>query len=561
MVLPVTQGPDPVLYTLSLAGICIAFMKLGMNDWTMPTPIPDATSKKFYAPLQFTAFWAMQFFSLLLHGAILAGLIVMYQGTLRNFKDNVILVLQSIALGLNLCDYFFKSYFGMYALNEGSIKDGLFLFNNKKFEAAWLGRNFKWAMFFIQIFGLAAFFTTSFAYMWIGEMTDMSSNSRSMLTASGLCLILLFGFGLATFYQQRGVFLSTAGALLKVSGVKLNITPIPNTTGKPLHGDIHVSGIAEALQHDNPDTPLFMAAAAKAAQGVKPGITAENWMVIKSEEGPYLVSPQVFDAHQDLMLAAHGRLLDASAEHSGQSGSLRKLEYVSKALHSGMRTVQWHKIGYHTETLDAYTLFVDNVAGFGKGLGIYFNSHPWLPLVSTFYMFAFYLIALQNTESALSAVTIAHVPGLIMCFFGMSQQWWEVFRWNFLIAWSLINVEVYPIVMESSRYIRDPDSWNITNLPVQSQPSYTTVDNSTTVLGYNAFSVTLTGTVLFGIIVIFFVQLVQNGCKCKRSAVPTDKTKVNPADASAMLDKGRSEMRQTSSTLTSVSKRSIKYLT
>jgi hypothetical protein len=535
-------------------------MKLGMNDWTMPTPIPEVATKKFYAPLQFTSFWAMQFFSLLLHGSILAGLIVMYQGTLRNFKDNVILVLQSIALGLNLCDYFFKSYFGMYALDPKSVKDGLFVYKRKDgLEAAWLGKNFKWAMFFIQILGLAAFFTTSFAYMWIGEMADMSSNSRSMLTASGLCLILLFGFGLATLYQQRDVFTRTAGALLKVSGVKLNIAPIPNTTGKPLHGDIHVSGIAEALQHDNPDTPLLMAAASKAAQGVKPGITAENWMVIKSEEGPYLVSPQVFDAHQDLMLAAHGRLFDAGAEHSGQGQMLSKLEYASKALHSGLRIFQWHKIGYHTESLDAYTLFVDNVAGFGKGLGVYFNTHPWLPLVSTFYMFAFYLIALQNTELALSAVTIAHVPGLIMCFFGMSQQWWEIFRWNFLIAWSLINVEVYPIVMESSRYIRDPDSWNITNLPVQSQPSYTTVDNSTTVLGYNAFSVTLTGTVLFGIIVIFFVQLAQNGCKCKKSVIDGQ---LKPEEAQAFIKPStESQMRPTSSTLTSVSKRSIKYLT
>jgi hypothetical protein len=580
MVLPIELGPDPVVYGLSLAAITIFFMKLGLNDWQWPSFIPDEAEDpakvSFYRPIKYTAFWAMQLFTFLLHGAILAGLIYMYSETLRNSKDNVILVLSAIALGLNLSDFFFKSYFGMYFTESDILRQSVYnnvikgnVYNidkkveNQEISLYW----FKWGMFIVQTLGFVAFFTTSFAYAWVGDMADMSSNSRSLLTTSGIVIILIFGFAMAALYRRHSLTAKTTERLLMTAGIKLTLSPL-KVDSKVYHVPVQVPGIAEPLQHSDPDTPLLLAAAAKAGQNLKQGITATNWKVVKHGQDNYLVSPQVFDAHQELMKTTCGNLsLNNTSHTGGHANFVESLHQMSHGLHSGLsgrqimdgfkNSLKGHKIGFSAADYPAYSLIFRHVAGFGKGMGVFFNTHPWMPIVSVLYMFGFYLIMLQNAMSALLAVSICHIPALVMCFFGIVQQWWELFRWNFLVGWSLINLVVYVIPVQTARYIRDEASWNITNFPVQEFVYYTTADNSTTVLGYNGFATTMSLAVFVGVFSIFLANMTSvNG-----GALKDDKPPATIVEGTVMQGE---QMRLLSGNgddnTRGLSKRSVRYL-
>jgi hypothetical protein len=587
MVLPIELGPDPVVYGLSLAAITIAFMKLGLNDWKFPSITPDeaedAESYSYYRPIKYTAFWAMQLFTLLLHGAILAGLIVMYSGTLRNSKDNVILVLSAIALGLNLLDFLFKSYMGMFYVTSDVISEGVQKTERANFfydaiynmDSEPVGKprislyTFKWTMFFFQVFGLCAFFITSFAYAWVGDMASFESNSRSMLTVSGLGLVCIFGIAMGLLYKRSGLVADTTDKLMAAAGLKFTVTPT-SVDAKVYHAPVQVAGIAEPLKHSDPHTAMLMAASAKAGQGLKPGITASSWNVVRHGKDNYLVSPEVFKVHQDLMRTVWGGLAENNTTHTGgHQEFVETLNHVSNSIHSGSgfkerisniilgvkRTgkaaVLGHKVGFGTSDYPAYTLIIKHVAGFGRGMGVFFNTHPWMPIVSLFYMFGFYLVMLQNTESALLAVSICHIPAVVMCFFGIVQQWWELFRWNFLVGWSLINLVPYVIPTETSRYVRDAASWNITNFPVQAFPTYTNYDNSTTVLGYNAFSTTTTLAVLVGVIIALATSA---SGKASATVVNAKSEDTEPLVA------GSSSMALSTNGLSNRKERSVRYL-
>jgi len=194
------------------------------------------------------------------------------------------------------------------------------------------------------------------------------------------------------------------------------------------------------------------------------------------------------------------------------------------------------------------------VAGLGNGLGIFFNTHTWMPLLTTLYMFAFYLIMLQHAVAALLALVITVVPSLIMCFFGQAGQWWELFRWNFLIGWSLINLVANIIPTKRSQYIRDENSWNVTNLPVQEQPHYISADNSTTVLGYSALSTTLSCAATLALLFITILEFSHRRISSEKPPSKLPVQKDNMDESTSLLSSANS-----STSSSSMKQRSVKY--
>jgi hypothetical protein len=555
MVLPIELGPDPVVYGLSLAAITILFMKLGLNDWQLPeiNPSYEVQEAKKVNKIPYRAFTAMMGFTFLLHGWILGGLIWMYQGTERNSKDNTILVLSCIGLGLNLIDWFFKAYIGMAYVDNNTIADEV-IYGSDKIDLD----GFKTAMAVIQSVGLVGFFTVSFAYLWVGDVaTVAASNSRSLLTVSGSCLIVLFGLAMLVMNRRKIQRAEVTRNLLTAAGLKFEFTPT-DVKSRVYHEPIRVAGLSTPLTYDNPNTPMLLAASKKASLCLKPDINAENWRVVKFGSDHYLTSPKVFDVHRQLMSSVWGDLAEKGTQHSGYD--VREAAYkvgagIMKTFGKGSV-----EIGFFTMNFPGYTIFDTNVAGLGVGLGVFFNTHNWMPLLSTLYMFGFYLLLLQHAVSALLALTITVLPSLIMCFFGKAQQWWELFRWNFIIGWNLINVCVYIITFgnPTSLYIRDPVSWNITNFPVQEFVYYTNADNSTTVLGYNAASTTFILAGLVGVGIIFAMEY----CSYQRGEKPAVKYTSNDMSVGSTATEESTSLLndKTGNRSSSITKRSVRYI-
>lgn len=464
MVLPVTLGADTFTYAFALLGINIAFNLFGTVDiFHNLTKQLNSDVTKLESP---KGIYLAQSFSLLLHGGILGLLIWNYMDSWKNAKDNALLVLMTIVLGLNLADFFFKTY--KYWNQKNLDKDAPTVMNS------------------IHIVGFVSFVTVAISYPWVGSFADQTSTSRIVVLTTGILVILVFGIGMLTIYRYNKTASVTLEKLVKSAGVKLNVQPKSGVKTTVYHEPTSIRGLEHPLTDDNPDTPLLLHAADKARFNPVPGITADKWKVLKYNDEHYLVSPEVAKSALQLQAKWTAEVNDMSNHTGDIQFWLHDIYKPQKSGASGAFETGGipAKVDIIPEKdFRGYNLFTNKVHGWAAGLGVFFAIHWSVPACFTLFMFSWYSLYLQQFTSAILASVITLAAPLLFSVIGFTGQYWELFRWYFLIGWSLINLTNY-IVQDQDKYIRQQTTWNVTTIPVQEFPAYTSADQSLQILGF-----------------------------------------------------------------------------
>lgn len=492
MPLPVTLGEDTFTYVFGALGTTFAFVMIGMCDMFWNLGPHDDNRPTTYRPQQKSLFFT-QMFSFLLHGSILGLLIFNYIDSWKNAKDNVFLVLMSIVLGLNLADFFYKSI--MYTgKNKASPET-------------------KFALFMLQNLGFLGFVTATFSYAWVGTFADQDSTSRDVVLTSGIIVIFVFALGMLNFYRHNQVFSTSLEMVISSATKQLNVSKRSGVETKIYHEPHSVRGLNFKLTDDNPDTPLLLHAADRARHNPLPGVNADNWRVLKYKDNHYLCSPETASVCLQLQSKWTGNFNDLT-NHSGDGMFYKMGIYVPPLKDSAYISLPPITEIEDTANYVGYDIFYNKVHGWAGGIGIMMSVHYMFPLVFTVYMFAWYSLYLQQFTAACLASAITLAVPLLGSVVGFAAQYWELFRWYFLIGWSVINVVNY-IVANSFKYIRQESTWNVTDIPVQEFPEFATADLSLNILGYAwvAFAWSILG------LAVVVLELVVKYCRNKKTTV------------------------------------------
>lgn len=511
MPLPVTLGEDTYTYVFGVLGSTLGLTLFGMVD--LYYNLSKNGDQQVYSPIgRDRNLFMTQTFSLLIHIAVFGMLIFNYIDSWKNAKDNVFLVLMTIVLALNLADFFYKSI--RYSRTEYVMYEG------------------RRALFIIHIMGFMAFVTATFAYAWVGTFADQVSTSRDVVLTSGVIVIFVFAIGMLNFYKFNRSAKIMIDRLIKNTGKQLSVTKRSGVETKIFHAPHEVRGLDYPLTDDNPDTPLLLHAADRARHSPVPGVNADNWKVLKYEGEHYLVSPQTAQACLELQSKWTGKF-ETDTNHSGDLQFW--LHNVYKPEKSGIKVPVLSEI--HNESMFVgYDVFYNKVHGWAGGIGIFFAVHYLLPLSFTVYMFAWYSLYLQQFTAACLASAITLAVPLLGSVIGFAGQYWELFRWYFLIGWSIINLVNY-IVANNFKYIRQQSTWNVTDIPVQEFPEFTTADQSLNILGY-AWTSFAWGTLA---LVIIIAELLKKYCVDKgqidlvQPAKASTKEKFSKEEATSLL--------------------------
>lgn len=529
----IVLGPDPMLYALFTTGAVMFFMFLGMVEWmsTMVDLTTHEQSERQTLPpsTQLKTFWWMMFWVLLIHGAILAGMIVFYQASEKNPKDNTILLVESIFLGLNLLDFSYKLWVGNYAASP----DYLIMLDSKNTEVVskrLTGEEervegnvnkslvkYRMALYILNGLGLIGYLIGTASYLWVGSIESYSSNSRSMVLSGALVISVFLIVTEALKNHKIKVSAALVTDMIGSIGVKLpyiakNKTEHSNLDTMVTHQPIHIESLHNPLTDSNPITPLAILAQSVAAKNPKPGINAKEFCVRQSNGENYLLSPLATSKLDKYSNCNTGDLL---YNHIGWLGTYqnkiarvdgvfpadteKESDDLAKIINN---TPMFGK--YNTDFVP-YTGMYNKVCGFGVGFGIWIGFHNWTNILVSLYTFALYLVLLKNGEASLLAWTATTLPSLTFSMMGRSGQFWELFRWNQLIGWSIINL-IPNIMSNGQSYVRQADSWNNITCQVQTEPSLTNVDLSLTILGFSALQITYSCLLLLVVLVALIVE-------------------------------------------------------
>lgn len=457
MPLPVTLGPDTYTYAFGVLGSTIGFCLLGLSD--LPYNFFKNTNERevkktdsTYLPLLMT---------LLIHGSVLGLLIVNYINSWKNAKDNAILALMSIVLGSNLIDFMYKC-FKIYNYD------------------IWAKRT-KVAMTVITALCMVAFITTAIAYSWVGSFAEQESTSRIVILVSGILCIWILAVAFATFKKDNDAAETLVRDLLLKAGVKLSVQPKAGVKVNISHKPVAVRGLNYDLTDDHPDTPLYLHAADRARFNPVPGVTADNWKIVEYKNEHYLTTPEVAAACNKLQTKWTGEVVTAE-NHTGD------VQFWTSEIHKSGNETEFSMNAFTrvkgADEFVGYSLMDNKVHGWAKGVGIYFSTHDMFPVCFTLFMFSWYSLYLQQFTSAVLASVITLSMPLLGSIIGYAGQYVELFKWYFLVGWSIINL-CDIIVDNSSKYIRQYSTWNVTDIPVQEFPVYDSADDSLQILGFS----------------------------------------------------------------------------
>lgn len=534
----ITLGTDPIAYAFAVVMSTMFFMAIGLID-VMATYqhitnlVYEERATKFMTfNFSLSVLLVMVF---LIHGSILAGIIIFYQDAAKNVKDNVVLYIQCLFLGLNLLDFAYKLWVSYYITNlDVTLKLNVSGKENEGENPPKTMNSYRYAMYVIQGCGIIAYAIGTASYLWVGAIASDASMPRSMLLSSAIiiCIFLIVSEGLKYAKNVNLRTINTGANLLGRLGVKLPELQKTGTNTKVQHKPLYIKALKTPLTDDNPLTPLILHAAQKAATCSKAGINETEFCIRQDENNQtYIVSPQnaslIDKAHRYSTGPLHhnktGWLLGATNEKSFYGDDSHFVSPNGENAAELYNNYQWYNntpmfLRYNTNMVP-YTIMTNKVFGVGIGLGIYLGIHNWFPCVLTLYNFAFYCVLLRNGEAALLAWFITTVPAFFFAMLGRAGQHWELFRWNMLIGWSIILL-VPKIVANSSAYILQTSSWTNVAMAWQTEPTYTNLDNSTTAIGFTSTSLTYSAFILLVVLVSFIAE------KCANPKI--NSTKVKP---------------------------------